>query len=218
MTIDAIIFDFDGVIIDTETPDFELWQAFYRSHGLDLNSDLWLTRVGASIGAGFDPITHFRELTGTALDTEFQQAHFNKYLELCARLPVLPGVVFLLEQASKQGLKLAIASSSYFDWVQRFLQQHNLVDYFDCICTRGDVKEAKPAPDLYLLAAECLDVPVNRCIAIEDSPNGMKAALAAGIRCIAVPNSLTLRLARPEVALTLTSLAEFDLAQLMTEF
>ncbi len=218
MTIDAIIFDFDGVIIDTETPDFELWQAFYRSHGLDLNSDLWLTRVGASIGAGFDPITHFRELTGATLDDQFQQTHFNKYVEICAQQPVLPGVLSVIQQASQQGIKLAIASSSYYDWVERFLRQHQLLDYFDCIRTRGDVKEGKPAPDLYLSAVECLGVPADRCIAIEDSPNGMRAALAAGIRCVAVPNPLTLRLARPEVALTLTSLAEFDLAQLMTEF
>lgn len=218
MTVDAIIFDFDGVIIDTETPDFELWRDFYQTKGLDLSADLWLTRVGASIGAGFDPITHFEQMTGTSLDKDFQQAHWNRYLEVCTNQPVLPGVVALLEAASKQGLKLAIASSSYFDWVERFASHHDLLKYFDCVCTRGDVKAGKPAPDLYLLAAECLDTPVDRCVAIEDSPNGMKAALAAGIRCIAVPNPLTLKLTKPAVALALTSLAELDLARLMSEF
>src|SRR5215510_1343634 len=117
MVIDAIIFDFDGVVIDTETPDFELWQEIYRTHGLDLSSDLWLTRVGAPIGAGFDPTEHFEKLTGTALDEQFKQSWFKRYLEICGKQPILPGVVSVLEQASKLNVKLAIASSSYYEWV-----------------------------------------------------------------------------------------------------
>src|SRR5512140_1930550 len=175
MAIDAIIFDFDGVIIDTETPDFELWQQVYRTHGLELNTDLWLSRAGAPVGDGFDPITHFEQLTGTTLDDQFRQSWFKRYLEICSRQPILPGVMSVFEQASQQGIKLAIASNSYYDWVERYLIQHELLRYFDCIRTRGDVKVGKPAPDLYLSAADCLGVPVQRCIAIEDSPNGMKA-------------------------------------------
>ncbi len=218
MTVDAIIFDFDGVIIDTETPDFEVWQEFYREHGLDLSAELWLTRVGSVNGTGFDPAAHFEKLTGAHLDSTFIKEHFDSYVQRCGQQPVLPGVKELLTMASEKGIKLAIASNSYLDWVERWLRQHTLYKYFDCICTRGDVKQGKPAPDLYLKAAECLNTSVDCCVAIEDSPFGMEAALAAGIRCIAVPNELTKYLERPNVALTINSLAEYDLAGLLAKF
>src|SRR5258708_1632716 len=145
MTVDAIIFDFDGVIIDTETPDFQVWQEYYRDHGLDLSAEMWLTRVGSVNGKGFDPAVHFEQLTGTKLDKVFLQAHFDVYLRRCGEQPILPGVKDILMQASAHGIRLAIASNSYIDWVERWLYQHELYEYFDCICTRGEVKERKPA-------------------------------------------------------------------------
>jgi HAD superfamily hydrolase (TIGR01509 family) len=218
LAVDAIIFDFDGVIIDTETPDLELWQDFYRAKGLDLPISLWLRRVGYNEGDAFNPATHYEQLTGTVLDEAFHQNHVKQYMERCASQPILPGVLNLIEQASGAGIRLAIASSSYRDWVDRWLRHHNLSHYFDCMRTREDVKQGKPAPDLYLSAIKCLGVSVERCIAIEDSPSGMKAALAAGLRCIAVPNPLTIRLERPDVTLALTSLADLDLQSLLVRF
>ncbi len=92
-------------------------------------------------------------------------------------------------------------------------------DYFECICTLGDVEHGKPAPDLYLKAAACLNIPVERCLAIEDSPTGMRAALAAGIRVVAVLNPLTAPLERPgEVAMTLSALSECTPDQLLAQF
>jgi HAD superfamily hydrolase (TIGR01509 family) len=218
MAVDAIIFDFDGVIIDTETPDYELWREFYQSHGLDLPVDLWLTRVGMNEGTGFDPAQYFTEVTGNMLDHEFLSSQFTNYLKRCDEQPVLAGVELMLQQAEDRAIKLAIASSSYRDWVVPYLRKHNLYEYFDCICTRELVKMGKPAPDLYLKAVECLEVPKDRCIAIEDSPNGMRAALVAGLRCISVPNALTCRLEAPQVALTITSLEEYDLDKLVAQF
>lgn len=218
MAVDAIIFDFDGVIIDTETPDLEVWQEFFRSHGLDAPTSLWATRTGYNEGDVFDPARHFERLTGQPLDEAHRQEQFQRYLDRCRRQPVLPGVRDLLEQAALRGIKLAIASSSYRRWVEPLLRQHKLWHYFDCVCTREDVKQGKPAPDLYLAAAACLGLSVDRCVAIEDSPNGMRAALAAGIRCIAVPNSLTARLERPEVTLIVPSLADLELPALLSRF
>lgn len=218
MPIDAIIFDFDGVVIDTETPDLELWQAAFRERGLDLSESMWSKRVGYNEDDAFDPARHYEKVTGTVLESTFFENHHKLYLERCASQPILPGVLEILREAPQRGIKLAVASSSYRSWVERWLRHHNLLDYFDCIRTRDDVKEGKPAPDLYLGAAECLGVPVERCLAIEDSPTGMRAALAAGIRCIAVPNTLTQRLERPDVALTLTSLADLDLQTLISQF
>ncbi len=218
MTVEAIVFDFDGVIIDTESPDLDVWQEFFRAHGLEVSIDLWMKRTGYNEADSFDPARHYEQLTGIPVNAELQQKIFEAYVERCYRQPVLPGVEHLLRQASKCGVKLAIASSGKARWVKSHLQQHNLLSYFDCICTREDVKEGKPAPDLYLAAVECLGVPADHCLAIEDSPNGMRAALAAGIRCIAVPNPVTNRLERPEVSLSVPSLEHLELSALLAQF
>ncbi len=218
MAVDAIIFDFDGVIIDTETPDMEVWQAFYKEHGLDLSPMLWLRRVGYNEDDAFDPIKHFEQVTQTKLDEARRENQYQRYLERCTNQPVLPGVLNMIQQAKAQGIKLAIASSSYYKWVGRWLEKHQLRGYFDCVRTREDVATGKPAPDLYLSAVECLGVPKERCIAIEDSPTGMQAALAAGLRVIAVPNALTSLMDHPDVTLTLASLAELDLPALLSRF
>jgi len=218
MTIEAIIFDFDGIIIDTESPDLEVWQDCYRAHGLDLTLDVWAKRVGHNEDDSFDPVAHFEKITGQPFDPALRQANVQRYLDRCASQPILPGVTALLQAARDHGIPLAIASSSYRKWVERWLRHHNLWHYFACIRTRDDVAKGKPAPDLYLSAAACLGVPVERCIAIEDSPIGMQAALSAGIRCIAVPNPLTARLPLPNVNLRLQSLADIDLQGLLAQF
>jgi HAD superfamily hydrolase (TIGR01509 family) len=219
MALEAIIFDFDGVIIDTETPDYEVWQTLYQSHGLDLSMDLWLNRTGFDVtSTAFDPARHFHELTGNELAQAVLQAQHQAYLDRCAAQPLLDGVAETLQTARQLGLKLGIASNSDHKWVDRWLNQHDLMQYFDCVRCRDDVKAGKPAPDLYLSAAKCLGVSVDRCLAVEDSPTGMKATLAAGIRCVAIPNQMTARLNRPEVALTLSSLAELDLQKLLSQF
>jgi HAD superfamily hydrolase (TIGR01509 family) len=157
-------------------------------------------------------------MTGGKLDETFRAEQFKRYLERCEQQPILAGVKELLQEARERKIKLAVASSSRREWVERWLKQHDLRHFFNCIRTREDVKMGKPAPDLYISAAECLGIPIERCLAIEDSPNGMNAALAAGMRCLAVPNTLTLRLKRPEVSLTLKSLADLDLKQLLAQF
>ncbi len=219
MAVEAIIFDFDGVIIDTETPDYEVWRDFYQSRGLELPMELWLHRTGIDIAnTAFDPAQYFAQITGTALDTHILQMQYNDYLDRCAAQPILSGVLDLLEQARQAGIKLGLASNSDRKWVDRWLAQHNLHRYFDCIRSRDDVKEGKPAPDLYLSTVACLGIAVDRCLAIEDSPIGMRATLAAGIRCVAVPNPMTIHLTRPEVALTVKSLAELELQTLLSQF
>src|SRR5262249_43497083 len=155
---------------------------------------------------------------GKTLDAKFLQDHFNSYVERCALQPILPGVQEMIEQASARGIKLSVASNSPHEWVERWLRQHNLMRFFDCVRTREDVKKPKPAPDVFLSAAECMKVPLERCVVIEDSPSGMQGAIAAGIRCVAVPNPLTIRLARPEVTLTVNSLADFGLTDLLARF
>lgn len=219
-SIEAILFDFDGTIIDTETPDFLAWREFYAAHQLDLGIGLWMQRVGKSLNAAdmFHPAVHFEQITGVRIDQQTLDEHQRRYLEFCRKQPVLPGVMELLEFAIHSGIKLGLASNSDRDWVTTWLQHLQLTHYFECIYTVEDVAHPKPHPELYLAAAHCLGVAVERCIAIEDSPTGMQAVIAAGIRCIAVPNYLTAHLERPPVSLTLSSLAETTPAALLAQF
>ena len=131
--------------------------------------------------------------------------------------PVLPGVTRLIQQARDAGLKLAIASSSPHDWVDTHLARLGLQDRFDHILCSEDVPpgRTKPNPDLYLKALEVLDVPAGQAVVFEDSFNGVKAARAAGIFVVAVPNPVTALLGVDGADLTLKSLEEFDLRGFM---
>jgi beta-phosphoglucomutase-like phosphatase (HAD superfamily) len=133
----------------------------------------------------------------------------------CDALPLLPGVEQLLLDARSLGLGRAVASSSSSGWVEGWLQRHGIHHLFDAFATRDQVTRVKPDPELFLLAASRLGAEPRACVVFEDSPNGMRAALAAGMRCVAVPNALTSRIERPEVDLVLGSLAELPLAAIL---
>jgi putative hydrolase of the HAD superfamily len=222
MTLEAIIFDLDGTIVDTETPDFQAWQTIYQAYGLDLSVELWKERAGKVVFEGapeiFDPVAHFEQITGIRLDPAVSKQQYEHYIDLCKQQPILPGVLNIMQQAKLHHIKLAVASNSDRAWVDYWLGYYDLHQYFQCVYTRDDVVNPKPAPDIYLSAVRCLNVPVERCIAIEDSSIGIEAANAAGVRCIAVPNWLTDRLDRPDSALTLRSLADIDFAALLSRF
>lgn len=223
MAVDAIIFDFDGTIIDTESADFHAWKAVFDRHGVPLTHDLWRQRVGKVVYNGaqgvFLPERYFEQVKGYPLSPEELRAQEEHYLQLCQNLSLMPGVREMLEAAKAAGVGLGLASNSDRAWVERWARWYNVWDYFTCVFTRDDVPNAKPAPDMYLQAAACLGVPPERCVAIEDSPIGMQAVIAAGIRCIAVPNWLTAELEQPEgVALTLNSLAELPFEALRARF
>jgi HAD superfamily hydrolase (TIGR01509 family) len=129
--------------------------------------------------------------------------------------PLLPGVEVLLREAQARGLARAVASSSSCGWVEGWLRRHGIRILLDVVVARDDVTRVKPDPELFLLAARRLDVAPERCVVFEDTPNGMRAALAAGMHCVAVPNDLTRSLARPEVDLVMGSLDERPLAEVL---
>lgn len=223
VAVDAIIFDFDGTIIDTESADFQAWKAVFDRHGVPLTVELWRQRVGKVVHNGaqgvFMPDQYFAQIKGYPLSPEELRAQEAHYLQLCQNLDLLAGVREMLEAAKAAGIGLGLASNSDRAWVEHWARWYHVWDYFTCVVTRDDVPNAKPAPDMYLRAAECLGVPPERCVAIEDSPTGMQAVIAAGIRCIAVPNWLTVHLGQPEgVALTLNSLAELPFEALRARF
>jgi HAD superfamily hydrolase (TIGR01509 family) len=214
MHCEAVIFDFDGLLIDSETPLFEIWQAIYRTHGCELELGDWQHALGTQ--GGFDPYDQLRARSGISLDrASLAPVIRAQHLERCAVLPLLPGVEELLTEAKAAGLKAAVASSSTIEWVGAFLDRHGWRARLDAICTRDDVAQVKPAPDPFLLAAERMGVTPAHCIVFEDSPNGLRAARAAGMWTVAVPNALTRPLSLPEPDLVVDSLNSVRLADIV---
>jgi beta-phosphoglucomutase-like phosphatase (HAD superfamily) len=214
--IAAVILDFDGLIVDTETPIFEAWLAAYRRRGQPLGLEEWQHALGTH--GGFDPLAHLDALLGGALDREGVLSEVKEASgKGCDAQPLLPGVEALLRDARAFGLGRAVASSSSCGWVDGWLRRHGIRDLLDVVVARDDVRQVKPDPELFLLAASRLGASPGSCVVLEDSPNGMRAALAAGMRCVAVPNALTRTLARPGVDLVLESLAQRPLAEVLED-
>ena len=214
MTIRALIFDFDGLILDTEEPVYRSWREVYKAHGVELPFDLWVQIVGSTT-ATFHPQHHLEEQLGRPLPQEVLDRRIERRTELVLEQALLPGVADHIAAARSLGLKLGVATSSTTDWVKGHLERLGILDSFDCVRSRDDVANAKPAPDLYLAVLECLGVGPLQAIAIEDSPNGIAAAKSAGLRCVAVPNSITSRLDLSEADLVVGSLADVTLAELL---
>ncbi|GHO46382.1 HAD family hydrolase [Ktedonospora formicarum] len=212
----AIIFDFDGLVIDTEMPDFLSWQEIYQEHNAPFALEDWLPLVGTGPGTSpFNIFDHFEEKSGKTFDREaIRQQRIKRHLELIANQPILPGVEDLIHEAKRNGLLLAVASSSPRSWVAGHLKERDLLSYFDAIACGDEVRHAKPRPDVYQSALAQLGVEPHEAIALEDSLNGMRAALAAGIFCVAVPNPLTSHFDFSEASLRLTSLTELSLANI----
>ncbi len=214
--IRALLFDFDGLIIDTETPDYVTWRQVYQEHGADLPLETWADAIGRRVADLFDPISHLESLIGRRVDRQAIQERQRALSDaLIAQQPILPGVLEAITTARRLGLKLAVASSSDYAWVGGHLTRLGLIGHFDAICTADDVVHAKPAPDLFLAALAALDVPADQAVVLEDSPNGITAANRAGIFVVAIPNQTTARLKLDHANLILSSLAELPLERLL---
>lgn len=211
LRIRALIFDFDGLILDTETPAFQSWQEVYQEHGCSLTLEAWAHTIGSSEYNDF-PLLELERQLGHAVDRSAilaqQRARENFLIQ--HQLP-MPGVQDYLRRAQELGLKLAIASSSKCAWVEDHLKRFGLRQYFNCIRASDDVLRTKPDPQLYLQALVCLELPAQQVIAFEDSPHGIRAAKSAGLFCVAVPNTLTRNLDTSSADMHLTSFNEMSL-------
>jgi HAD superfamily hydrolase (TIGR01509 family) len=213
----GLIFDFDGLVLDTEMPDYSSWQGVYQEHGAELPLESWASIVGGSAESNFDPYDYLEELMGGKVDREAIWIKRRKdYLEHLESQPILPGVESYLASAKEMGLKLGIASSSPENWVIGHLTRLGLVEKFDVICTADDVENTKPDPALFLLTAEKLNVTPDEIIVFEDSPNGVLGAKRAGMFVVAVPNPLTAQLDLSHADLVLGSLEEISLEDLIS--
>ncbi len=212
--IRALVFDFDGLILDTEEPVYRSWLEVYQAHGQDLPFERWVEIIGSTT-ARFHPQHHLEERLGRPLPQEVLERRVVRRTELVLAKQLLPGVVELADEARRSGLLLGVASSSTAEWVKGHLDRLGILDRFDCVRCRDDVANAKPAPYLYLAVLDCLGVDPAHAVAIEDSPNGITAARRAGMRCVAIPNSITAKLDLSGADFVLASLADMAPAALL---
>ncbi len=211
----SLIFDFDGLILDTETVIFQVWNEIYATYDRQLALSDWAFCIGTSHHA-FDVYGDLEKQIGKALPREeIKKRHQTRAQELLREMKPRPGVLEYLKEAQRLNLSLAVASSSHRDWVENHLDQLHLRDYFQVVRTADDVRKVKPDPELYLSALEALGEKPGDAIAFEDSPNGIRAAQAAGLFCLAVPNSVTTRLDLTHADDRLESMADLPLANLL---
>lgn len=215
--IKALIFDFDGLILDTETPEVFVWQNIYKENGFDLPVEEWEKTVGGYGISDFNPARHLSHLSGGRLDPVALQSRYRLEADAIIHAnPILPGVMDLIHAALANGLKVAIGSSSPHSWVDNHTQRLDIYHHFDHIVCQDDVApgRTKPHPDIYLKALEKLDVENTEAVVFEDSPNGVLASKRAGVFVVAVPNPLTIKM-NVKGDLTVSSLAELSLQDLM---
>ena len=212
--IRALVFDFDGLMMDTESALIQAYADVHRRHGVPFDRELFLRSVGQA-EYSFDPWHGFdRWADRAALERERRKRN----QELDRTLPVLPGVLALLDAAGQAGLLLGMASNSTHDHVDGHLKRLGLFERFTFVACRGDAPSPKPEPDLYRLVLNRLGVSSRQAIAFEDSHPGSLAAKRAGLWVVAVPGSSTQHHDFDHVDVRLHSLAEVTLAELQRRF
>ncbi len=187
----AVLFDFDGILVDTEWAIYEAWLETFRSQGHELPLCLYARCIGSDFDT-WSPKTYLEELTGNSFDWEKMDEDRQVVIRaaLVEQGPI-KGVTELLEEIRRIGITLAVVSSSSHSWVDGWLEKLGLSDFFQEVICRGDAPRIKPAPDLYLAAAAKLGVEPGSCLVIEDSLNGLLSANAAGLKTWIVPNRVT---------------------------
>jgi len=207
---DGVVFDMDGVLLDSEPLHHRTVNALLAEEGAHLDLVDYLGYVGTTLEDTWSdlarrfglrrPFTYYRD----RYDDEILR-HYETSSEL------LPGAAWLVNQLSSRGIRLAVASSSRTAWVRACLTRLGLLDRFDAVVTGDMVTHGKPDPEIYLRAAAGIGVLPARCIAIEDAPKGVEAAFRAGMSVVAVDTPYTEHLEVPGAAVRIASLDRFDL-------
>jgi HAD superfamily hydrolase (TIGR01509 family) len=217
MTIEGLIFDFDGLILDTETPDVLAWLKIYQKHGQNFNFENYALSIG-SIYRMTEPAKDLERMVTGLKEEEI----INEWTEL-ERLyikdqKILPGVMDYVLAAKASNFQVAIASSSEKPWVVSNLERFGIRHLFDFIHTVDETGIPKPDPALYQMALESMQLKPEEVIAFEDSANGIAAAKSAGIFCVVIPNPITKYMNLNNADLILDSLASLPLPELLMRF
>ncbi|MDA7867490.1 HAD-IA family hydrolase [Akkermansiaceae bacterium] len=191
MEADAILFDFDGVILDTEWSIYESMRGVFVENGHDLPLEEYVKCIGSDFNT-WSPETMLEDLTGKTFDWQTIGIARNKWIrEEIAKLDAMPGVRDAVDFCQEREIPTAIVSSSNHKWVDGWLEKLDLLESFDHIIAREDAPRIKPAPDLYAEAVRRIGLPAPKCLVIEDSLNGMKSAHEVGCPVAAIPNRIT---------------------------
>lgn len=192
LPFDAIIFDHDGTLVDTERADLESCRILYQEHGVQFSEDYWARHIVGYLG-GYEVVLD--DLAGQNGHGPTREAVSKRLKELWAitleTVELMPGVASLLPHLHAMGYSMAVATASDREWVKRWFTRFDLWPYFQAIATSDDVARNKPAPDVYLFAAAQLGVKPERCLVFEDSVPGLTAAKDAGMTVVAVPTPHT---------------------------
>lgn len=214
--IKAVIFDFDGLIIDTESVWFEVFHDIAKQ---DFQIELNIRDFALAVGTSTDPYYELIEKQlGYSIDRlAFGQKAYKEFQNRVASIQPRDGVKEYISYASNNGFKIGLATSSSYQWVLGYLEKFELVSYFDTILTSDMVGTKKPDPKVYLEALKALEALPKEAIAFEDSLNGLKAAVSAGIATVLVPNGLTKYTDFPSDSIKITSMADIELPLLLEQ-
>lgn len=214
--IRAIVFDFDGLIIDTETPWYQAYKEVFATYDVDLPLEVWGKVIGTTFDV-FDPIEYLQKQAGQNVDRkEIVAATRIIFDEIMSTQQLRLGVLRYLQTAQKLGLKIGLATSSNRRWIDTYFERYDLGHYFETIMTADDVDEVKPNPALYLQAMDALGVQGHETIVFEDSLNGLRAAKAAGAYCVVVPNRVTSFMTFEKHDLRISSMGDVTLENILT--
>ena len=212
--IRALFFDFDGLILETETPSYQSFAEIFQEYQQALPFDKWAEGIGTR--GPLDILGELEKKVGRPMAKEaLEKRRFQREIELIDSLDVQPGVLEYLTAARRLNFRTAITSSSSLKWVKDNLERLGITEHFDGFITQDVVKRVKPDPEIYLTALDHFGLGGNEAIAFEDSPNGIAAAKGAGIFCVAVPNPITARLSMERADLRLDSLIDMPLDELI---
>jgi HAD superfamily hydrolase (TIGR01509 family) len=209
----ALIFDFDGLLVDTESSALLAWREQFAVHELDFPLEVWHQFIGSQ-GSQEAMMAAIRAGGVEFDDAELRGEWRERHNRIVSTVPLRPGVESFLDEAAAVGAKFAVASSATRDWLDQQLGRLGIHDRFEVICAR-DNGRVKPAPDIYLAAVAALRVEASDAIAFEDSPNGITAAKAAGLYCVAVPNPVTADLPLGDADLRVDSFTELSYPELV---
>jgi len=218
VAIRALLFDFDGLILDTETASRAGWEWAYREHGHELPEEKWALIVGTT--GAWSPMDYLEELVGGPLERDaLNERRYAHELSLIEAEELRPGISDYLAAADERGLKRAIVSSSSRRWIDMHLARLEREVGWDVILTAdGNHSRAKPSPVMYLEALELLGVHADEAVVFEDSLHGVRAGKAAGIFTVAIPNSVTRDYGLEEADVVVPSLADLPPDELFARF
>lgn len=184
--IEAIIFDMDGVLVDSEPFHIEIEKRQFELNQITVSAEEHLNYMGMASDVMWRTIVHKHQLNIPVEELIDQnRTESIRYFSELATIPVMPGLIELLEMLKGKNYQMAVASSSFPEIIELILKKTELRDYFRVVVSSQEAGKSKPEPDVFLLAARKLGVPPTNCIVIEDSFNGIAAAHAAHMHCVA---------------------------------